>query len=1020
MTQFKKWNLILGWIVFAVSAFVYLSTIEPTASFWDCGEFITTAYRMEVGHPPGAPFFMILGRFFTLFAGSPDKAALAMNAMSALASAFTIMFLFWTISHLAGKIIGTSMKEWERGDWLKVWAAGIVGAMAYAFSDTFWFSAVEAEVYATSSLFTAVVFWAILKWENIADKPHSNRWIILIAYLMGLSIGVHLLNLLAIPAIIFVYYFKKYEVTRNGVIKAAVLSVVILGAFMYVLIPGIIKIASWFELLFVNGFGLPFNTGIVIYALLLIGGTIYGILYTQKKGLVIANTVLTIVAVIIIGYSSFAMVVIRSSADPPMDQNNPEHVFNLLSYLNREQYGERPLVHGAAYNAPLASREQGKAVYEKVGDRYEVVDYKAKLEYDDRFVTLFPRMWSGNDPQHAQDYENWVDINGRTVSIQMGNGQTERRTIPSFGDHMAFFFKYQVGHMYLRYFMWNFAGRQNDRQGHGNLVDGNWLSGINFIDEARLGPQDNLPDWQKNNPARNTYYMLPLLLGLLGLIYHYKKQKNDFIVIAILFVLTGVAIVVYLNQYPHQPRERDYAYAGSFYAFSIWIGLGVMWLVDLLNKVMKKTPASITAFVLSFLLVPALMASENWDDHDRSGSFIAVDMASNYLNSCEEDAILFTNGDNDTFPLWYAQEVEGIRTDVRVANLSYLRAGWYIEQLARKAYDSDPIPIKLKPEQYLKGTRDVVPVMNRIDRFVDIREVMDFVRSDDSKTKMTSPFDRNQRISYMPTKKYFLPIDSAEIIEKGVLEPKYADRMVDEIRWTANSSLMLKDGLIVHELMAVNDWERPIYWSVTVGSSKYFNLDSYFKMDGLAYRITPVKVENRDGYYGWIQSDNMYDLLVNKFKWGGVEDTSVYMNENSRRMYSNSRSFFGRLAGELIKEGKEDSARLVMERSLEKLPHSRIQFSFPMLSFVENYIALGDKEKAQDILNKLGTTSVSNLEYYRDVSRKDMFGMLDLIRRDLYIVQQLSVIARNNGLSEEAAFYQGKMQEFMDLFARMG
>ena len=848
MKNFRFYNVLVGWITFLIAAVVYLLTIEPTASFWDCGEFIATAYKLEVGHPPGAPFFMILGRFFTLFSGSPENAAKMVNVLSALASAFTILFLFWTITHFVKKIV-IKNDEFSVGNIITIIGSGLVGALAYTFSDTFWFSAVEAEVYATSSLFTALVFWAILKWENESDQRYANRWIIFIAYLIGLSIGVHLLNLLAIPAIVFVYYFKKYPVTKKGVFYALIISGALLGGIMYVIIPGFVKVGSWFDLLFVNGFGLPYNSGVVFYIIALISLIVWGIKYTQRKGKVIYNTIILGITVILIGYSSYAMVVIRASADPPMDQNNPDNVFDLLYYLNREQYGDNPLIYGQTFDAPMIDNKQTKPVYIKKDGKYVIADYKIEVEYDPRFTTLFPRMYSP-DRSHVNEYKKWVNLSGKEISVNTGRGNVEKRIKPSFSDNLAFFFKYQIGHMCWRYFMWNFAGRQNDIQGHGNVLKGNWLCGIPFIDDARLGPQDQVPEHLKNNPARNKYYMLPFILGIIGLLFHYKKHKYDFTIVLMLFILTGLAIVVYLNQYPLQPRERDYAYAGSFYAFSIWLGLGVAGIVNFASKKLPRTISAVVVTLVTLILVPGIMAAENWDDHDRSGRYTARDLAYNYLNSCKENAILFTNGDNDTFPLWYAQEVEGIRTDIKVCNLSYLRASWYIDQMARKSYESDPLPFSLTHDKYNKGTRDVLPIYDRVGQAVDVRDVVDFIGSDDPKTKMNSPFVANQTINYIPTKRFKLQINSDDILKKGIVGEEYKDRIVDEMQWTFNQSYLYKDGLMLLDMLATNNWERPIYWAMTVSSSKYFNLQKYFKVDGLTYQLVPVLAKGERFYSG--------------------------------------------------------------------------------------------------------------------------------------------------------------------------
>ncbi|HDR68691.1 MAG TPA: DUF2723 domain-containing protein, partial [Bacteroidaceae bacterium] len=720
MENYRRLNLITGWGIFLISLVVYLLTIEPTTSFWDCGEFIATAYKLEVGHPPGAPIFMILGRFFTLFAGNDvTKIAITMNILSAMASAFTILFLFWTITHLVKKFYDKEEKL-SRGALITIMGSGAVGALAFTFSDSFWFSAGEAEVYSTSSLFTAVVFWAILKWENIADEPYANRWIILIAYLMGMSIGVHLLNLLTIPAIIFVYYFRKYTPTVKGIIASLLISGIILGGIIFVLIPGLTLVASRFELIFVNGFKLPFHSGAVFFGMLLVGGFILGIYYTHAKGKVIWNTVLLGLFMVVIGYFSYSIIVIRSAANTPLDESNPEDMFALYSYLNREQYGNNPLVYGPYFNARPISVEDEKPTYYKGDNEYYKVVRSREYKYDRHSEGIFPRMWS-NQSRHAGEYIYWGkldesnlydvrrDANGNPIRGSMGEFTYDRsRPVgkPTFGENLRFFFRYQVGYMYLRYFMWNFAGRQNDIQGHGELTKGNWISGIKFIDRARLGPQDNLPGFIKNNKAHNKYYMLPLLLGLIGAFFHYRKDLHDFWIVALLFFLTGLAIVVYLNQYPLQPRERDYAYAGSFYAYAIWIGIGFAALSHWASSKVKSWMTPVFILLITLLIVPGIMAKENWDDHNRSHRYTARALAHNFLNSCRPNAILFTNGDNDTFPLWYYQEVEGFRTDVRVVNLSYLTADWYIEQMTYKFYDSDPLPINKTKDKYIQGVRD--------------------------------------------------------------------------------------------------------------------------------------------------------------------------------------------------------------------------------------------------------------------------------------------------------------------------
>ncbi|MCB2197433.1 MAG: DUF2723 domain-containing protein [Bacteroidetes bacterium] len=1000
MEKFKIVNRITGWIVFLIAATTYLLTIEPTTSFWDCGEFIATAYKLEVGHPPGAPFFMIIARFFTLFGGSPENAAMMVNAMSGLASAFTILFLFWSITHLAKKMF--PKEELTTGQLIAVIGSGVVGALAYTFSDTFWFSAVEGEVYALSSLFTALVFWAILKWENIAHEKYSNRWLILIAYLMGLSIGVHLLNLLAIPAIVFVYYYKKYPVTRNGIIKALLVSLAILGTIMYIIIPGVVKVATWFELLFVNGFGLPFNTGNFFYILLLIGFIVWGLYYTHKKKKVVLNTIMVAFTVIMIGYSSFTMIVIRSLANTPMDENNPETVFNLLHYLNREQYGNRPLFKGQYFNAPIVDSKDPYTYRQKDGKYVKTYSLNAIYEYDERFTTIFPRMYSQSNPDHAKEYKEWADIKGKKVTITGYNGEPEIKYIPTFGENLKFFFKYQLGHMYWRYFMWNFSGRQNDTQSHGELMNGNWITGINFIDEGLIGPQNDLPDSIKNEKSRNVYYMLPLILGLIGFFFHLRRKKNDFVVVLLLFVLTGIAIVVYLNQYPLQPRERDYAYAGSFYAFSIWIGLGVLSIYNFFHKKVNPVVSAGLATTICLIAVPTVMATQNWDDHDRSNRYIARDFASNYLNSCAPNAILFTNGDNDTFPLWYAQEVEGIRTDVRVVNLSLLNTHWYIDQMKRKAYDSEPVPFGLTHDQYLNGTRDVIYINERINEFVAVDQAIDFVASDDKRTKLQ--VGQNEFIDYLPTNKFIVPVDSATVVNNGIVSPEDADKIVPELRFTINKSRIMKNELMIMDLLANNNWERPIYFVSTAGDGN-IGLTDYLQVDGFAYRLVPIKTPSK-GYLetGRVDSDVLYKKLMEEFKWGNMNDPDIWIDHTIDRTTSviQIRNKFNRLAKQLLMEGKKDSAELVLDRCMEIMPKHNFKYDLFTLDIIETYYRIGATEKANEIVADFAETSMHELNYYFSMPPKFISSLDYEMRLTIHYLQQLNGFAQRYGDQELA------------------
>lgn len=1002
MKQYRLINNVMGWVAFVISAVTYILTTEASASFWDCGEFISTADKLLVGHPPGAPLFMIIARMFAIAAPDVTLVAKSINIMSALASAFTILFLFWTITHLARKMMIDGQPVGADGEperW-RTWAvmgAGMVGALAYTFSDTFWFSAVEGEVYGMSSLFTAAVFWCILKWENVADEPHSNRWLVLIAYLMGLSIGVHLLNLLCIPAIGLIYYFRKYDATAKGVIAALAISCVALGAVLYGIIPGLVWIAGQFDLLFVNSLGLGLNSGAIFWMILLIAGLIFGMVYTLRRGYAVTNTILTCVSVIILGYMSFAMVVIRSAADPTMDQNSPDNVFSLIDYLNREQYGDRPLFRGQTFNSPLADSYDGAPVYTIKDGKYVVADHKTKYEY--QATVTFPRMYSNNQ-SHVEQYKAWSGYNGsngRKVEVTK-DGERQTIDIPTGWQNLKFFFSYQINFMYLRYFMWNFSGRQNDIQGHGELTHGNWLTGIPVIDNSFYGDQSLLPDSLKQNKGHNVYYMLPLLLGLAGLFFHAGRNKKDFWVVMLLFFMTGLAIVLYLNQTPLQPRERDYAYAGSFYAFAIWIGLGVLQLIEWMASLKcPRLVATGVASVLSLIFVPGLMAEQNWDDHDRSGCTIARDMAYNYLNSCDDDAVIFTNGDNDTFPLWYAQEVEGCRTDVRVCNLSYLQTEWYCDQMKRKAYESDPLPISFTHDQYTHD-RDVVYLVesNKWKNGLDLRDALNFVRSEDPRTKTLS--GAPGRICFIPARKFFLPVDSSAVLANGVVAASKADKIAKQMNISTGGSYILKNQLMVLDMLASCNWSRPLYYAVTVGRENYCGLDCYFQLEGLAQRITPVYGKmDRSGVTGTVDTDRMYDNVMNKFRWGSFNQPGLYLDENKSRMGSNLRMHLTRLATSLLDEAKTSSdstekrakAIEVLDKIQTELPSWAIPHNFLSVQMAEDYMAAGESEKGADILREYAKDNWQELNFYLSLKPELLASSYSGIQRCMAIYYEI-------------------------------
>lgn len=973
MKNFKFYNLLVGWITFAISAIVYLLTIEPSGSYWDCGEFIATAFKLEVGHPPGAPLFMIMARFFTLFAGGNlELVATMVNVMSALASAFTILFLFWTITHLARRIYANT-DELNANQIFGIIGAGFVGALAYTFSDTFWFSAVEGEVYAMSSLFTAVVFWAILKWENDFGKPYANRWIILISYLMGLSIGVHLLNLLAIPAIVFVFYFKKYKVTKVGVLKALGVSALILGGILYVIIPGFAKVGSWFELLFVNSFGLPFNSGFFFYLALLVGGLIWGVHYTYKHGKVIGNTILLCVSVIMIGYSSYTMIVVRAFADTPINENDPENVFALINYLNREQYGDRPLVKGQYFSAPITSTtpRYSYTKNEKEG-RYDKFIISYNYDFDSQFETVFPRMYS-MQKDHIDQYMTWGNVKGKQVMTTNANGEEEATIVPTFGENVGFFLSYQVGYMYMRYFMWNFVGRQNDIQGQGGSLYGNWQSGIPFIDRMITGSNDTV-DYLKDNKGSNKYFFLPLILGLIGIFYQVQRDPKNAFVVGLLFFLTGLAIVIYLNQTPLQPRERDYAYAGSFYAFTIWIGLAVLSVQEFLSKRVKGLAAPALATALCLFAAPVLMGAQTWDDHDRSNRYMAEDFAYNYLQTTLPNSIIITNGDNDTFPLWFQQEVKGVRTDVRIMNTSLLGTDWYIDQMKKKAYESNPLPISIPRKKYVQGVNDQIVVMNKVEGYHDAKEVMDFILDSDPSTKI--PYG-NDLISFTPTSFIKIPVNKQNAIASGIVAAKDADKMVDTLYINIKKRDLSKSDFVILDILAHYQWNRPIY-IVSPGGDGDLGFSDYLQFDGFAYRLVPIKTPHDQNTLdaGRVDTDVLYNNLMKKYRWGTINNPNIYVDQNMSRtvvQVLRIRDMFSKLAAELIKEGKLDKALKVQDRGMELVPFSMyapefMPYSIPAI--VDNYYKLGKTDKANRIAEEMLNRNVKNLSFFLKLDPK--------------------------------------------------
>jgi hypothetical protein len=1039
MKKFQLANNITGGIVFAIAATVYLMTIEPTASFWDCGEFITSAYKLEVGHPPGAPLFMLIANLFSHLSDVADAAKMV-NSMSALFSALTILFLFWTITHLTRKmIIIRDSEKMTLSQTILILGCGLIGSLAYTFSDTFWFSAVEGEVYASSSLFTAVVFWLILKWEDHADAPHAERWIILIAYLMGLSIGVHLLNLLCIPAIVLVYYYKKYpHPTLKGTLCALLLSFVMVAVMLYGVVQGLVEVCGWFELLFVNALGMPYNTGVFVYLAVITGVLVWAIWETMRKNvngqrmkiafilavsllgipfvgdgyflgvlIILAltifmfrykkiniraiNTILISMMVILIGYSTFALILIRATADTPMNQNKPSDIFTLRTYLAREQYGETPLIYGKTYVSDVKREIQGRfsVPVTKPGvptwtrvikespdekDRYFISSKNERGIYIEETCMLFPRMHSSTDEGHISGYKEWGGVKGTPVSINV-NGETKTVMKPTFGENLVFFFKYQLNFMYWRYFMWNFSGRQNDIQGHGNIMHGNWITGIKFLDGMRTGPQDNLPPDIAENKAHNVFYLLPLILGIIGILVQVLKTGDKgvqgFWITFLLFFMTGIAIVLYLNQTPLQPRERDYAYAGSFYAFCIWIGIGVAGIAGLLEKAKLSPVVANAAATLICLLVPLQMASQTWDDHDRSGRYVARDFGRNYLESCAPNAIIFTHGDNDTFPLWYAQEVEGIRTDVRVCNTSYLQTDWYINQMKRQAYNSDPLPISWTYKDYLQGRREHIYIMPQTDNPIGIGTALNFVKSENNKHKLAFG---NDMLDYIPSSKLVLRIDSANVAKSKTINAEYEPYIEKELNMNFDGKTAItKVDAITLDMINTNNWERPIYYASTVPSYLYSYVGNNLQKTGLAFQLVPINTTEHDIT---INTKKMYDNIMNKFRWGGIEKPGIYLEENSMRMCKSYRQvLFTELAEALVKEGKPDSARMVLDRCIEVMPEENVPYDYSIYPIASLYYSLGEIEKAKFITAKMLTWCMSEIDWMLRLkpSQRDVF-----------------------------------------------
>ena len=1016
--KFKFLNRIFSVIVLLTASVTYLMTIEPTASFWDCGEFIASSYKLEVGHAPGNPVFQMIARFFTMFA-SPENAAMAVNIMSALCSALTIFFLYLTIVHLGRRIIEKNGGNGtlSMGEGISLIGAGVVGALAYCWSDTFWFSAVEAEVYAMSSLFTAVVFWMILKWEEQADTEYADRWIVAIAFLMGLSIGVHLLNLLTIPAIAFVYYYKKAsKVTTWGCIGVFFISAVILAVVLWGIIPYLPKIAALFDLLFVNVFHLPFNTGAAVFVLALLALSFWAIYYTRRKELHVWNTVMLCFTMIVIGYSTFAMVVIRSANNTPTNEGQPDNPFALVKYLGREQYGKNPLVYGHTFaSVPVDYKES--SYYTKLDGKYVKTPNPIDYVFASDSKMLFPRMYS-KDPAHVNFYKSYTQGRGRSIP-----GTEEK--MPTFGDNLKFFFDYQFNWMYMRYFLWNFAGRQNDLHGQvpGDPICGNWECGIGFIDKARLGDQSEGPDYIVNNKAKNHYYMLPLLLGIIGLLYQLGKDKRNWWITFLLFFLTGIAIILYLNQTPYQVRERDYAYAGSFYVFAIWIGLAVMAVYDWLRKPLSKmhVPEKVTAAAVSAVLlgVPVLMAAENWDDHDRSGRYTARDMAYNYFMSTDDQAILVTHGDNDTFPLWYIQEVEGVRLDARVMNTSLLGIDWYIDQMQWKQYDAEPIKFTTKRANYLYGTNDYVYIFDRFNRPILLKDAINLFNDPRVKANV---YGREE--SFIASRKLMIPVNKENVIKYGIVPEEDYDKILDTVclEIPSGKNLMEKAELMILDMLANYEWDRPIYF-MTQGGALEIGIRDYLQLDGFIYKFVPIKSSTSFTSVSQVDTEALYDRLINVFKFDRFDgDYFVdYQNLSTFNGAASPRFVFVQTAAALYSKGDTARAVQLLDRMQEIFPDTKYPLNSSaavhyvnenmVLYAIDLYTKCGEKEKALDLAGRFIDETMDALKLFSKPYHGSVLSRTDLETN--FLLYQYAVEGVRTADTDKAQEYSQALDDFL-------
>lgn len=1063
--NFNKWNTILGWFTFAIALITYSLTVEPTLSFWDCGEYIATSAKLEVGHPPGAPLFQMLGAFFAMFATEASKVALMVNMLSVFSSAFTILFMFWSLTLLLRRVIG-QFPEITTSNAIVILGSAFVGSLAFTFSDSFWYSATEAEVYAMASLLIALLFWLGLRWEQEMDTPRGNKWFLIISLVIGLSFGVHFMALLTIPSLGLLYYFKHFKkVTVKNFIVANVVIVAILFFVFKFLLPYTLGFFGKMEIFMVNSLGLPFNSGTIFAGLIIIAFFYFGLRYTTKKNLVQANTLLLSVLFILIGFSTWLMLPIRSNANVVINENRPSDAAEVLAYYNREQYGEQKTFYGPQFSEtytgldPVNPYTDDKPNYQrdyKSGKYIIVNNYKnAKQNTNDSQKAFLPRMWS---PDHAENYMRFTNVLNFTINYdalpedadpqQLVDLVSEFRkaynshqigveeyntflktygdylTIqkPTTADNIKFMFEYQFGYMYWRYLMWNFTGRQNDIQGKYDNLNGNWISGIKFIDEARLGSQDNLPSDALNNKARNTYFFLPFIIGLIGFFFHAKKDLKSFYVLLALFLFTSIALKIFLNERPFEPRERDYAVVGSFYVFGIWIGFGVYAIYDFIKNYLKPKIAGPVVIGVTLLAAPVLMASQNWDDHDRSGKYTAIAMAKAYLSSCDPNAILFTIGDNDTFPLWYAQEIEHFRTDVRIVNTQLIMTDWYIDQMKAKAYKSEPLPISFKNDQYIGGKRDYSIFRKTTEGRLDIKDFLDFIKSDDARTLLE--LQNGQKVHYYPTNKIRIPVDRNAVIANKVVSPKYYDSIVPYIDVDISGSALYINRLIMLDIVANNNWKRPIYFTGgSFGNDDYIWMKDYLQLEGMTYKLVPVKTPiPKDGSpldMGQIDADKMYDIVM-KWDWGNSESPKIYHDPETRKNSISYRTNLARLMEQLINEGKKDKAKKIIDLAMTKMPIDYFGYYTLVEPFAAGYYEIGEKDKARETLTKLIGKYQEDLNYFGGLKTSEQEANYMDIATDIERYRSLLIIMQERG---DLDFYEKSRKEFNTInerFKRFG